>query len=86
MCIRDRCERGCCANKEDLDCITKEFEMEEALRWDLPELREAKGNFTPANLRGKKIAIVQMGEKVNRGKIKIGWLFCRVRRTVMLSR
>lgn len=75
----------------DLDGAADTTEVEEALRKTIPNLGEVRIGVTRPNTRGEKAAIVDMAEKHARqllqiGKIKVGWMFCRVRRRVKMVR
>lgn len=81
----------CCLEIKDLDCCTEKEEVEEALRRDFPALNEVKVFLTAANSRGHRLAIIEVDERasdqlLNQGRIKIGWLYCRVRRRITVAR
>lgn len=75
----------------DLDCLTDEAEVKAALQRDITELGEARIGLTPVNTRGQRVAIVELGEGaaaklLERQKIQIGWVQCRVRRRAVVTR
>lgn len=76
----------------DLDSVTNKEDVEEALK---NELHDASGDLTISitkpNSRGLKLAIVEMDEQaasnlLEKGGIKIGWVKCRVRQRVLVTR
>lgn len=75
----------------DLDCLTEKEDVEKALKRDFQETGELKVVITKTNAREQRMAIVEMGEKVaasllKQGRIKIGWVSCRVRRRTTVQR
>lgn len=74
----------------DLDGFTTEPEVAAALKRDIPEVEEVKIKIFPCP-RGQQVAIVEIREKwaaklISTGKIKIGWVSCRVRERVNVTR
>lgn len=76
----------------DLDALTTKTDVEDALRRDYPTLRgELKVTLFSPNQREQRKALVQMGEEeaspiLQKGKMKVGWVVCRVRRRVEVDR
>lgn len=76
----------------DLDSFTTDVEVQEAIKRDLKDLAgELKVAVTRANSREQKLAIVQMNERgalelLKNSRIKIGWVNCRVRQRVLVTR
>lgn len=75
----------------DLDCYTEKAEVERALQRDIPEAKDVKVWLTAPNSRGQKVAVVEMSgnlapKLLSQGKIKIGWVYCRVRKRAVAER
>lgn len=75
----------------DLDECTEEDEVQAALLRDYPDIGEVKVGLTPANSRGQRVAILQLpdrlaGPLLTVGKIKIGWVYSRIRRRATVTR
>ena len=76
----------------DIDCVTEIKEVEEALRKEFPTVGEAQVRLTPENSKGQRVAIINLSEKdaecilEKGGKIKVGWVVCRIRRRATPSR
>lgn len=75
----------------DLDCLTDKEDVEQALKRDIAEIGEMRVTITPPDAREQRLAIVQLGEKaaaalLKQGRIKIGWVFCRIRQRVVVPR
>lgn len=84
-------EPRCSLEIRDLDCLTAKEEVEEALKRDIPDLGEVKVGLTSENPRKQRMAIVDLGEKaavklLKQARIKIGWVYCRVRERVKVTR
>ncbi|XP_033221089.1 uncharacterized protein LOC117175492 [Belonocnema kinseyi] len=76
----------------DLDSLTTEEEVREALTRDLQELTgELKVSLTKPNTRGQIMAIVDVDEQaaehlLETAHIKVGWVNCRVKKRTMVTR
>lgn len=62
----------------------EDADVREALQRDAPELGSCKVGLTTPNPRGLKVGIFTVGEKaaeklLDAGKLRIGWVICRVR-------
>lgn len=67
----------------DPNCLTVKEDVEDAVKRDIPDLGEIKVGFTPENSRRQRIAIADLREKaaekrLEQGRIKFGWVNCRV--------
>jgi hypothetical protein len=74
----------------DIDGFTKEEEVAAAIERDIPEVGDIKINLFPC-IRGQQVAIIEMCDKwaanlINEGRIKIGWVYCRVRERAVAAR
>ena len=81
-------EPMCSLEIRDLDCLTEKVEVEEALKRECPEVTNARVGITSVNARGQKLAVVEVPEQyarklLNSGRIKIGWVVCRVRMRIV---
>ena len=77
-------EPTCALEIRDLDCLTEKNEVEEAIKRECPEVTNVRIGITSANSRGQKLAVVEVAEQyarklLNSGKIRIGWVVCRIR-------
>lgn len=76
----------------DLDCLTTKEEVEEAIRRNLQQVEgDLKIKITNENSMKLKMAIVQLSERqasklLETAKIKIGWVYSRIRRRVDVVR
>lgn len=79
----------------DLDGLSSETEVAEAIRKALPELKEGgaapKIWLTKPNRSEQRTAVVQLGEKaanklLSLQHLRVGWVSCRIRRRVEVPR
>ncbi len=76
----------------DIDCLTTEDDVKKAIKRDLKELAgDPKVSLTKINTREQRIAILKIGAQealklLKSGRIKIGWVNCRILRRVMVTR
>jgi hypothetical protein len=76
----------------DLDSLTSETEVTEALKKEFPSLTsELKATLFKPNRREQRKALVEMDEKealsvLRKGKLKVGWVVCRVRQRLEVER
>lgn len=76
----------------DLDCLSTEEEVKAAIQRDLKDYTgELKVSVTKTNAREQRMAFVEIGpreahELLKIGRIKIGWLYCRVGRRTVVTR
>lgn len=76
----------------DMDGITTVADVEEAVRRDTGNTQgELKISVSKPNSRGQKLAIFTTSDEdahklLEAGRIKIGWLYCRVRARIFLPR
>lgn len=74
----------------DMDCYTEAAEVEDALKRDFPGMELSKLSIYSSS-REQKVAVLEIDERsahrlIDRGKIKIGWVLCRVRERAMVTR
>lgn len=76
----------------DFDCCTNEQEIEEALKKNLENYNGAiQVRLTKPNIRQQRLAFIRLEESValkilEVGRIKIGFVSCRIRRSIELRR
>lgn len=76
----------------DLDALATEADITESLKKDFPTLSgELKVTLFKPNRREQRKAVVEMEDRevtpvLQKGKVKVGWVVCRVRKRVELDR
>lgn len=75
----------------DLDCLTDSDDVAKALQRDLEAVADRKVYVSPPNAREQKMAICHVDEQeagrlLKTGRIKIGFVNCRIRTRVMVPR
>lgn len=75
----------------DLDELATEGEVSSSLKAALASAVEAKVFVSKANARGQKMAVVTLGAKdadtlLKKGRLKVGWVSCRVREKLVPPR
>lgn len=84
-------ETKCTLEIRDLDCLVDENEIQTALKQAEPDLAELKVKLTSENSRRQKAALVTINERAAKklldiGRIKIGWIYCRIRKRTEVER
>jgi hypothetical protein len=74
----------------DLDGFTTVQEVAAALKREIPDSAPIKVNLFPGS-RGQQVALTEIEEKwaaklLNGGRLKIGWVYCRVRERIVVTR
>ena len=76
----------------DMDTVTTEQDVEEAINRELQvTIPNLKVGMTKPNSRGQKLGIVDIDaekatELLNKEKIRIGWIYCRIRKRTLVTR